>query len=38
MQADANGNFKITDPQSCPEAYHRTEEQLSHAISIYGKS
>jgi hypothetical protein len=38
MQVDANGNFKITDPQSCPPEYHRTEEQLSNAIKIYGKA
>ncbi|MDT3401298.1 hypothetical protein [Mucilaginibacter terrae] len=38
MQADPNGNFRITDPASCPEIYHRTEEQLNNAIRIYGKA
>lgn len=37
MQADDNGDFKITDQQSCPAIYHKTEEQLSNAIKIYGK-
>lgn len=37
MQANMSGDFKITDPQACPEVYHRTEEQLSNAIKIYGK-
>lgn len=37
MQADPNGGFKITDPLACPEQYHKTEEQLSNAIKIYGK-
>lgn len=37
MQINDQGEFKITDPQSCPGEYHRTEEQLNKAIQIYGK-
>ncbi|WP_295769242.1 hypothetical protein [uncultured Mucilaginibacter sp.] len=38
MQGDENSGFKITDPQACPSEFHKTEEQLSNAIKIYGKA